>query len=139
MDVLLLIGRALFAAIFILSGIGHFAQADGMAQYAQAKGVPAAKLGVLASGALALVGGLLILLGVWPDLGAILIALFLIPVSVMMHAFWKESDPMARQTENISFMKNVGLLGGALVLFYLFNQTQDVAAGLLSDPLFGKF
>jgi len=139
MDILLIVGRALFAAIFILSGIAHFAQADGMAQYAAHKGVPNAKAGVLASGVLALVGGVSVLLGIYPDLGALLLIVFLIPVSVMMHAFWKETDPMAKQAENASFMKNVALIGAALILFYFYNQTQDVAAGILSNPLFGKF
>jgi putative oxidoreductase len=139
MDIIFLVARALLAGIFILSGIGHFAQAEGMSQYAQAKGVPAAKAGVLFSGVLALVGGLSVLLGVYPDLGALLLVVFLLPVTFFMHAFWKETDPMVKQTENIAFLKNVGLIGGALILFYVVNQTQDVAAGLLSDPLFGKF
>lgn len=139
MDLVFLVARALLAGIFILSGIGHFAQADGMSQYAAAKGVPAAKAGVLASGALGLVGGLSVLLGVYPDLGALLLVVFLVPVTLMMHAFWKETDPMAKQNENIAFLKNLGLIGGALILFYVVNQTQDVPAGLLSDPLFGKF
>ncbi len=101
--------------------------------------MPAAKAGVLASGVLALVGGLSILLGVYPDLGALLLVLFLIPVTFLMHAFWKETDPMTKQTENIAFLKNVGLLGAALLLFYVVNQTQDVAAGLVSSPLFDRF
>lgn len=139
MDIVFLVARAFVAAIFILSGIGHFAQADGMAQYAQAKGVPAAKAGVLFSGVLALVGGLSVLLGVYPDLGALLLVVFLLPVTFFMHAFWKETDPMVKQTENIAFMKNVGLIGAALLVFYVVNQTQDVAAGLLSSPLFDTF
>lgn len=139
MDLVFLVARAFVAGIFILSGIGHFAQADGMAQYAQAKGVPAAKAGVLFSGVLALVGGLSVLLGVYPDLGALLLVVFLLPVTFFMHAFWKETDPMAKQTENIAFMKNVGLIGAALLIFYVVNQTQDVAAGLISSPLFDTF
>lgn len=139
MDIIFLVARALLAGIFILSGIGHFVQADGMAQYAQAKGVPAAKAGVLFSGVLGLVGGVSVLLGVYPDLGALLLVVFLVPVTFFMHAFWKETDPMVKQTENIAFLKNLGLIGGALILFYVVNQTQDVAAGLLSEPLFGKF
>lgn len=139
MDILLVIGRVLFAAIFILSGFAHFAKADDMAAYAAHKGAPGGKLGVQGSGVLALLGGLSIALGVWPDLGAILLVAFLIPVSFFMHAFWKETDPMAAQAENASFMKNVALIGAAIVIFVVVNQAQTVDAGLISDPLFGRF
>lgn len=138
MDVVFLIGRVLFAAIFLLSAVGHFAQADGMAQYAQAKGVPNAKAGVVASGVLALLGAVSIVFGIWLDLGALLIVAFLIPVTFFMHPFWKESDAQARQMEQISFNKNVALLGGALILFYLANQAQDVPAAL-TDALLSRW
>src|SRR5690606_25262934 len=107
MDILLVIGRVLFAAIFILSGVGHLTKADGMAQYAQSKGVPSAKAGVIVSGLIAIVGGLMVALGVYPDLGALLLIIFLGAVTFMMQPFWKETDAMAKQTENVSFMKNV--------------------------------
>lgn len=138
MDIVLVIGRVLFAAIFIVSGIAHFTKADDMAAYANHKGAPGGKAGVIFSGVLSLLGGLSIALGVWPDLGAILLVLFLIPVSFFMHAFWKETDPMAAQAENASFMKNVALIGAAIVFFVLINQAQHVDAGLITDPLFGR-
>lgn len=67
-----------------------------------------------------------------------MIALALVPVSFMMHAFWKESDPQARQGEQINFNKNLALIGGLLVVFYLVNQTQDIPAGI-TGPLFGRW
>jgi uncharacterized membrane protein YphA (DoxX/SURF4 family) len=136
MDVILVIGRVLFAAIFILSGISHFTKANDMAAYASYKGAPGGKNGVMASGALELVGGLLVLLGIYPDLGALLIIVFLIPVSYFMHAFWKESDPAAAQAENANFMKNVALIGAALVFIALWHETGHVSAGILDTPLF---
>ncbi len=80
-----------------------------------------------------------IALGVWPDLGAILLIAFLVPVSVFMHAFWKETDPMAAQAENASFMKNVALIGAAIIIFVVVNQAQGLDASLVSDPLFSRF
>ncbi|MDQ8047141.1 MAG: DoxX family membrane protein [Solirubrobacteraceae bacterium] len=136
MDVILVIGRILFAAIFIFSGVAHFAKADDMAAYATHKGAPGGKAGVVFSGVLSLVGGLLVLLGIYPDLGALILIVFLIPVSYFMHAFWKESDPMAAQAENASFMKNVALIGAALVFIALWHQTDHVNAGIVSSPLF---
>jgi putative oxidoreductase len=41
------------------------------------------------SGAMLLAGGLLIAIGLWPDLGALLLAAFLLPVAYYMHAYWK--------------------------------------------------
>lgn len=126
MDVVLLIGRILLAAIFLMSAVGHFKQTDGMAQYAAAKGVPQARNGVLLTGALALLGSVSVILGIWIDLGALMLVAFLIPVTFMMHAFWKESDPQARQSEQIMFHKNLGLLGGALILFWAAHVAGDL-------------
>ena len=72
--------------------MNHFANAAAMAGYTQAHGVPAARAAVLGSGALLLLGGLSVLLGIWPDLGALLLAVFLVPTALLMHAFWKETD-----------------------------------------------
>ena len=138
MDIVLVIGRILFAAIFIASGIAHFTKADDMAAFAAHKGAPGGKAGVVFSGVLALLGGLSIALGVWPDLGALLLIVFLVPVSFYMHAFCKESDPMVAQAENASFMKNLALIGAAIILFAIVNQAQAVDAGLITDPLFGR-
>lgn len=138
MDILLVLARVLVALIFIGSGLAHFAQAGPMSEYAKAKGVPNAKAGVLASGVLAVVGGLLVALGLWADLGAILLIVFLLPVSFFMHAFWKETDAMAKQTEMVAFQKNLGLIGAALLIFWIYNQGQDVPASL-SDALLGRW
>jgi uncharacterized membrane protein YphA (DoxX/SURF4 family) len=68
------------------------------------------------SGLLLLIGGLSILLGVYPPIGTIALAAFLIPVTFMMHAFWKVQDPMAKMGETVNFTKNLALLGAALIL-----------------------
>lgn len=138
MNVVFLIGRVLFAAIFVLSAFGHFTNADGMAQYAAAKKVPFPKVGVIASGVVGLLAGLSLILGVWIDLGAVLLIVFLVPVTVMIHDFWTQQDPQAKQTELVSFNKNVALIGAALVLFYFVNQLQSVPLGL-TGPLFPAF
>lgn len=120
MDIVFLVARILFAVIFILSAVGHLTQSAAMAQYAEYKGAPGGRFGVIASGVTMGLGALSVLLGVWGDLGALLIAATLIPISFFMHAYWKESDAQAKQTEQVSFNKNIGLIGGALALFLLF-------------------
>jgi putative oxidoreductase len=125
MDVVLVIARILFAGIFISSGISHLTKLDAMTGYAQYKKVPAAKLSVIVSGLMILVGGLYIAFGVYADLGALLIALFLIPTAFLMHAFWKESDPTAKQNETIAFFKDLSLAGAALIIFALLRGGAD--------------
>ncbi|HCA88491.1 MAG TPA: DoxX family protein [Streptomyces sp.] len=136
MDILVLIGRILFATLFLGSAMGHLAKTDAMAGYAVSKGVPSAKAMTMGSGVLLLVCGLSVLLGIWPDLGALLLLLFLIPTAVLMHAFWKESDPGARQGEQVHFQKDIALSGAALMLFALFAYAGDDLGLTITGPLF---
>lgn len=137
MDVIALIGRILFVAIFIGSGIAHLTQTSSMAGYAASQGVPQPKLAVAGSGVLVLVGGLMVLLGVWADLGLLLLVLFLLPTAFLMHAFWKESDAQAKQMQMIQFQKNVSISGGALLAFALYvGYGQDLGL-TITGPLFG--
>ena len=117
MDAVLVIGRILFALIFINSGIAHFTKNAGMTQYAQYKKVPMARTSVYISGLMILLGGVYIVLGFYADLGALLIAIFLIPTAFLMHNFWKESDATAKQNETIAFFKDLALAGAALIIF----------------------
>ena len=117
MNSILLIGRILFAFIFVTSGLNHLAKVDAMAGYAKFKKVPAAKFSVLVSGALMALGGLSIILGVYADLGALVIAILLFVMALKMHDFWTQTDAQAKQTEMISFFKNISMAGGALIIF----------------------
>jgi putative oxidoreductase len=112
--VAVLAGRVLFALIFILSAFTHFSQQT--IAVAVSQGVPLASVVVPFSGIMAMVGGLCILLGYHTQFGAWLIVLFLIPVTFMMHKFWGISDPTVAQDQMAHFMKNVSLLGGALLI-----------------------
>lgn len=109
-----LLGRILYSAIFIMSGPNHF-RAQTIA-FAAAQGVPLARIAVPLSGIIALLGGLSIALGYRAKLGAWLIVLFLVPVTLMMHRFWGLSDPQVAQLQLAMFIKNVALLGAALII-----------------------
>jgi len=110
------LGRILFVAIFLMSALNHFSR-DTMA-YAASQGVPFSNLLVPLSGVLAILGGLSILLGFRARLGAWLLVLFLIPVTFMMHKFWAVPDPMMARMQQAMFMKNLSMLGGALLIAY---------------------
>jgi putative oxidoreductase len=112
-----LIGRVLLCLLFLISGLTfHFT--SNAVQYAEAQGVPAASLLVPLSGVIAIVGALSIMLGYRAKWGAWLLVIFLIPVTFMMHNFWAIDDPMQRQMQMTMFMKNLGLLGGVLLVAY---------------------
>jgi len=108
------LGRFLFVLIFLMSGPFHFSRQE--VAYAVAQGVPWASILVPFSGVLAFAGGLSILLGYRAKLGAWLLVLFLVPVTLMMHKFWAVQDPMMAQMHMAMFMKNVAMLGSALLI-----------------------
>jgi putative oxidoreductase len=114
--VILLIGRILFSSIFILSSITHFSPSS-IAHVAN-QGIPWAAFLVPLTGVIALLGGLSILIGLKAKWGAWLIVIFLIPVTFTMHQFWAYQDVMARGIQLIMFLKNISMLGGALIITY---------------------
>jgi putative oxidoreductase len=136
MDVVALIGRILFVALFLGSAFGHLTQTAAMSGYAAAKGVPQPKLAVFVSGLVMLVGALMVLLGVWLDLGALLLVVFLVPTALLMHQFWKETDPQAKQLEMIQFQKDLALGGAALFIFALYAGYGADLGITITGPLF---
>ena len=125
MDILLVIGRVLFALIFINSGIAHITKMQAMTGYAQFKKVPAPKLAVIVTGLMIIIGGLYIAFGVYADLGALLLAVFLVLTAFMMHNFWTIADSQAKQSETINFFKNLSLAGAALIIFVMVGSGVD--------------
>ena len=111
---LVLIGRVLFALIFITAAPRHFTE-EG-ARHAAELGLPGADLLVPVSGALALAGGLSVALGYRTRWGAWLLVAFLVPVTLIMHAFWRLHDPVAVHVQQAMFAKNLSMLGAALLL-----------------------
>jgi len=116
MKVVVLIGRILFSLIFLLSGFHHFSGAT--IAYAAAQGVPMASVLVPLSGIISIFGALSIMLGFKAKFGGLLILVFLIPVTFMMHNFWAMTDPMMKQMQMAMFMKNISIMGGALIIAY---------------------
>jgi putative oxidoreductase len=114
MPYLVLLGRILFAAIFLAAAPRHFT-AEGAAHAAEL-GVPLARLAVPISGVMAIAGGLGVVVGYQTRASAWLLIGFLVPVTVMMHAFWRLDDPVAVHTQQAMFMKNLAMLGALLLI-----------------------
>ena len=116
-----LLGRVLLALIFILSGFHKLTGLDGTAAYMAMHGLPMPQVLLVATIAVELGGGLMLLLGWHARIAAAALFLFLIPTTLIFHAFWavNPSDVMALQNQMNHFMKNLAIMGGMLyVLAY---------------------
>jgi putative oxidoreductase len=114
-DILHLIARILLSAMFIRAGYGHLVRSGPLGDYAKAVGrIPLPQQSVFVSGLMLLVGGLAILLGFHPRIGATLIFIFLLVAAFTMHKFWAETDPMQRAGQEAQFWKNITLAGAML-------------------------
>ena len=106
-------GRIIFGGYFVYNGIRHFVYRDMLIGYAKSKGVRWPKLAVLGSGAMIVVGGLSLLTGVKPKVGAALVTGFLTGVTPRMHDYWNATDQTQRMNDMVNFTKNLALIGGA--------------------------
>ncbi|MBB5685080.1 DoxX family protein [Sphingobium boeckii] len=103
-----LIGRILLSLIFILSGIGKLADLAGTGGYMASVGLPASL--ALPAGLFELIAGLFILFGFFTRITAFLLAGFCLMTALLFHNDF--ADPM----QQASFLKNIALAGGFLVL-----------------------
>jgi len=110
------LGRLILGGFFIYNGIHHLQKPKDMAGYAAAKGVPQPEVAIQLTGAMLLLGGTLLGLGIKPKLGGLMVAGFLAGVSPVMHNFWSIEDPNQKMNEMINFSKNLALLGAALAV-----------------------
>jgi uncharacterized membrane protein YphA (DoxX/SURF4 family) len=109
-----LVGRLVAGGMYFMAGAQNLLQLDAKAGYAASKGVSNPTFWVVAASVLLLIGGFSIAVGIRPYLGVTAIALFLVPVTVIMHNFWTLTGLQA-ELEFHSFMGNAGLLGSAFL------------------------
>jgi putative oxidoreductase len=108
-------GRFLLAGIFVYSGYGMFKNAETFAKRASAAlPVPEDPMIPKVHGAIMMGAGSTFALGILPKMSARILALTLIPNTIVGHAFWKAEKPEERRAQMIHFLKNVGLFGGLL-------------------------
>jgi len=109
----LFLGRVALCTIFILAGVGKFLNYDGTAQYMASKGMTMIPIFLVLAALVEICGGLSLLLGLRARMGATLLFLFLIPVTIIFHDFWNLTGP-DKQAQMIEFLKNLGIFGGLL-------------------------
>ncbi len=114
MPPLLLLGRLLLCAIFLHSGYGKILDFGGTRSFMESQGLTTATGLLLVLAIFAeMAGGLSLLLGFMARIGGAGLVVFLIPATLLFHAFWKV--PAEEQhLQLIMFMKNAGLAGGLL-------------------------
>jgi putative oxidoreductase len=120
-DVFALIGRILLALIFVLSGVQKITNFNGTAGFMAMNGMPAVTFLLIVSILIELGGGLLIVVGFHTRWAALIIFLFLIPVTLVFHvhgyqmAMAQHQMPIAMM-QKINILKNISIEGGLLML-----------------------
>ena len=117
-EVAFLLSRVGFGGVLAFMGLNHFLNAEEMTGYAEFEGIPAPEASVLLSGGLLVFGGLSVVTGVLPAIGAGALAVFLVVSAITMHDFW-DADGEEAQTEMTQFLKNIGLVAGVLAFLAL--------------------
>ena len=138
MDALALAARILFVMVFLSSGLfGHLGPGRSMlTQFAAARKIPSPGFLVPVSGLWIVVGSLSVLLEIYGDVGALMIALFVTATAVFMHPYWKESDEQAKMQEQVQFSKDLALAGGGLALFVVFAALGSELGLTVTEALF---
>ena len=131
-----LIGRLLFAGYFAFVGAGFHVAKSKMAEgYAASTRFPVPAIAGWPTGLWMVAGALSIGLGVWPDVGALMIAVFAIVAAAYFHRFW-EVDPTQKQTQQQLFGRNVIIVGACLVMFAFFSAAGDALRYTITGPAF---
>lgn len=103
-----LAGRILMAAIFVMSGIGKIANPAGTIGYINAMGLPFPELALAGAIGIEVVGGLLLVIGLYTRPVALVLAAFSIVTGLVFHS------AIGDQNQMIHLMKNLAMAGGLL-------------------------
>lgn len=109
----LLVGRVLLAYIFVVAGFGKIGSFSATAAYMASKGLPISEVLLVATIVIELLGGLMVALGWKARWAALAIFVFMIPTTLIFHAFWAV-DPEQVRAQTIQFNKNLAIMGGML-------------------------
>ena len=104
-----LIGRLLIAAIFFTSGIAKLTDTAGTVQHMTAMNIPYADTLAIVAGVAEVLGALALTFGLLTRVGAFGLILFMIPTTLIFHAFWNYAE---RMPQMVNFMKNLAITGG---------------------------
>lgn len=86
--------------------------ADRMA----ANGVPAPYLFLWFGFALCYIGGTMVLLDIYTDIGAVILIVFTVAATAIFHRFWRVPDPLMRHLHLSFLFSNIAVVGALLLL-----------------------
>jgi putative oxidoreductase len=135
--IIILIGRILFV-IFpgYVSGYSFHLKSSKMAEgYAQSAGFPAPALAGWPTGLWLDVASLSVLVGIWPDVGALMLAVFVAIAAWYFHRFWEVQDPNQKQAQTMFFYRNVMMFATALIMFGFFAGVGHALRFAITGPL----
>ncbi|BAU67107.1 hypothetical protein STA3757_45170 [Stanieria sp. NIES-3757] len=112
MKYLPLAARICLCLIFLKAGISHLLEFNSTVLMMTSKGLPIANILLFFTVLFQLLGGLSLLLGYQVKAGSILLILFLIPATLVFH------NPITDPSQVNDFLKNIGLIGGLLMVIY---------------------
>ena len=107
----LFIGRLCMCAIFIITGVWKFVNFNGVSQEMEAKGFPMVAFFLVTAAIVEILGGLSFLFGYKTRLWAVILMLYLIPVTIIFHDFWNAAEAQ-KYMQIIEFLKNLTIIGG---------------------------
>jgi uncharacterized membrane protein YphA (DoxX/SURF4 family) len=120
MEIIFWVGKILLGGFFVWNGIEHFTNIKNLTGYAKHKKLPMAREMVYLSGVLLLLGGFSIIFTGFVDLGILILIVFMLTTTFMMHRFWELSDPMEKMHDKISFMKNLAITGALIMILVMY-------------------
>ena len=110
-----LIGRILMAAIFLVSGTAKLTDMPGTVAHMTTMGIPYSETLAIVAGVAEVLGAIAIAIGFVTRAGSIGLILFMIPTTLIFHAFWNYTGEQ-HLTQMVNFMKNLAIIGGLAVL-----------------------
>ena len=122
------LGRFCLAVIFIIAGIGKIFTWDQTISYMTSHGVQWAEFLIIGAIIVEVLGGFALAFGIRPKLAATTLALFLIPVTYIFHAFWLIDDPAIKEGILVEFLKNLSIFGGLLLYIATPSQKKENAS-----------
>lgn len=115
-DVTDLIGRIFLATIFIFEAVDSTIYFEKTKKVMTLHGLTWNQDFLLYGAIFLLItGGLLVLFGYRSTLGTILLLMYWVPVTLIVHDFWNFPKEELRE-QSILFMKNIAIIGGLLML-----------------------
>lgn len=135
--VVALVGRIVFAYYFgAVAGVGHFKRDQAMRGYAKQAGFPVPMVAGWVAGLWLTLGAVSVGLGIWPDLGSLMIGAFVIPAALFFHRFWSLEDEAQKTSQRQLFYRNLIILGASVVFFGTFVALGSELRFTITAPLF---